>query len=1123
MRCPSCEVSNRDEASFCAACGAALGRSCASCSRSLSADARFCDACGQSVAGADAPPREAGSDYTPRHLASGVLASRSAREGERKQVTVLFVDVKGSVGLSAQVDSEDWHDIMERFFAIAGDAVHRFGGTLNQFTGDGIMALFGAPVAFEDHAHRAGLAALALREGFVAYRRELGRERGLDLSVRIGLNSGEVVVGSIGDDLRRDYTAQGYTVGIAARVQTLAPPGEIYLTEQTAGLTRGFFELEACGPFELAGARAPVRLFRLAAAARSRAGAPAPQSVAGRCIGRDAELARLEDALEGARAGLGRTVGVVGEAGLGKSRLCAEFLARCRDRHITVYETRCAAHGEGRPYLPIVELVRAALGVGGDATPESARAQVERRLAAVDPSLVELLPVALDFLELADPAQPAPPLDPAARQRLLLALLQALVDDATAASPAVVAVEDLHWIDEPSAELLARLVEAAQTRPLLLLVTLRPGFRAEWMGRASYEQIAVAPLPPAAVRELIAELLGPEAAQGPLSGWIAERSAGNALFVEEMVTALSSEGVLSGERGSYRQQRAHEEVEIPPTVQALLAARIDRLSETEKRVLQAAAVIGQPLAQELVSTVVGLDAKIVARALESLHQAEMLCVQSLYPQPRYAFRHPLIREVTYRSQLRDQRVRLHEAVASELARGHGRRVSAHAEGISYHFEQAGDPLEAARWLRRYCGWLAGRDLKRALASAQRVRDLLERVPESPEVLHLRLSSRSLVVSFGYQAGMPEEELEATLREAHQLAERGAPAAERDLALIHSSYGQAHLHRGDIATAIAATERALAFAKGAGDRELEHSLTSFVVFLLRATGRLQDALAVAEGALAVAHEHPEWGVRYVGHNVGTLLLHRRGALLCDTGRVLEGLDAISRAAARARDGDDGQILCWQLHDRIWLAELLGPTEGLLELAEEALAIAERRGSDAMLMQAVSARGAALHIAGRFEEARGAWERALTLSSEHNVARLYEPQCLAGLAEARFASGDAIAAEHALGQALGSAARLGLAPQEIRVQLARARLRLAVRPGAVADAAQALDRAEALADSIGAKAWGPVLAELRAACASAVGDSAGCEAELLAAARGWREMGDPARALRVSAEPIRALGV
>ncbi|MGH7288189.1 MAG: ATP-binding protein, partial [Myxococcota bacterium] len=621
---------------------------------------------------------------------------------------------------------------------------------------------------------------------------------------------------------------------------------------------------------------------------------------------------------------------------------------------------------------------------------------MQRRLAALDPGLADLLPVAFDFLELLDPAQPIPRLDPAARQRLLLALLQALVDDPSAATPAVVAVDDLHWIDEPSAELLGRLVEAAQTRPLLVLVTLRPGFRADWMNRAGYEQIALAPLAATAARELIAELLGPAASGGALADWILERAAGNTLFVEELVTALVSAGVLVGERGGYRQERSPGQVEVPPTVQALLASRVDRLSETEKRVLQAAAVIGQQVAPELVTSVVELDPETVARALESLHHAEVLSVQSLYPQPRYTFRHPLIREVTYRAQLREQRTRLHAAVAQQLVRTQGRQVSAHLEAIAYHFEQAGDPLEAARWLRRFCGWLARRDLKLSLTSARRVRDLLERVPESPEVLQLRLSARSLLVSLGYQAGITEEELEATLREAHALAERGAPAPQRELALLHSSYGQAQLHGGEVSAAIAASERALGFAKQAGDRELQYSLTTSVVFLLRSTGRLREALAVATGALEVAAQNPDWGLRYVGHRVGTLLLHRLGALLCDTGSAAEGFDAMQRAATRARESDDLQILCWQLHDRIWLAELLGPTQELSGFADEALAIAERRGSDGMLTQALGARGAAWHIAGSFEEAIAAWERALAISHERHTARIFEPQCLAGLA-------------------------------------------------------------------------------------------------------------------------------
>jgi tetratricopeptide (TPR) repeat protein len=296
----------------------------------------------------------------------------------------------------------------------------------------------------------------------------------------------------------------------------------------------------------------------------------------------------------------------------------------------------------------------------------------------------------------------------------------------------------------------------------------------------------------------------------------------------------------------------------------------------------------------------------------------------------------------------------------------------------------------------------------------------------------------------------------------------------------------------------------------------------VVFLLRATGRLREALAVAEQALATSEGKPDWGLRTMGHRVATLLLHRRGALLCDTGRAAEGLEAMEQAAGLAREQDDRQILCWQLHDRIWLAELLGPTRGLGELADEALAIAERRGSDSMLAQAFAARGAALRIGGRFEEAAPAFEQALAISSEHGAARVYDPQCLAALAEARCAAGDAAGAEAALDRALASAAALGSPSQEIRAQAARVRIRLGAGEAGLADAAEALARAAGLAAAIDAAGWEPTLAELRAALSAARGDGAARDAELARAAALWHAMGDPERAASAASEPIRALG-
>jgi class 3 adenylate cyclase len=435
VSCTACGHDNPDRAKFCLECGAALGPRCASCGTELPPAARFCLACGVPVAGAAraAQPDRPASErpphaYTPKHLAEKILTTRSALEGERKQVTVWFADVKGSMGLSEPLDPEDWHAILDRFFAVLTDAVHRFEGTVNQYTGDGVMALFGAPIAHEDHAHRACYAALHVKSELRALQDELRLSRGLDLQVRIGIHSGEVVVGKIGDDLRMDYTAQGHTVGLAQRMESIAAPNTAVLSDATAKRVEGFFALRSLGSSSVKGVREPVQVFELEGpgAARTRLDVSRARGFA-KFVGRSDELGDLEAALTRAEAGHGQVLGVVAEAGAGKSRLCQEFAERCRARGVTVRTAHGVAHGRAVPLFPILSFYRQALGLEERDEPALARQKVAGALAQLDPQLLEALPLLCEFLGVLDPqGRPAGVAGPE-RERRLLGLLKRIM------------------------------------------------------------------------------------------------------------------------------------------------------------------------------------------------------------------------------------------------------------------------------------------------------------------------------------------------------------------------------------------------------------------------------------------------------------------------------------------------------------------------------------------------------------------------------------------------------------------------------------------------------------------------------------------------------------------------
>ncbi len=699
MRCPHCRHQNRDTARFCGECGASLERriDCRRCSASNPAGQRFCDACGERLAAHAEPLREPRA-YTPGHLVEKILTTRSALEGERKQVTVLFADMVDSMLLAEKLDAEEWHRVLDRFLHVLADGIHRFEGTINQYTGDGIMALFGAPVAHEDHAQRACHAALHLIAELRALTEALDR-RGLGFSVRMGLNSGEVVVGKIGDDLRMDYTAQGHSVGLAARMQQMAPAGTIFLTEHTAGLVEGLFTLQNHGTATMKGVSTPVQVFELSGIGplRTRLEVSLRRGFS-RLVGREGELAWLENALARAAGSNGQVVGVVGDAGVGKSRLCLEFANRCRARGIVVHEAHCPAHGSAVPLLPIRDFLRSHFTLDEDGPAEKIRREIGERLLALDPDLHDAVPAVQSLLGLSDPG--ASEIPAAAVAERIGSLLRSLVQGPGASGPRVFLLDDAHWIDRASEDLVRELASAVAGTRTVLVANYRPDHQPAWISGSHASQRLLPPLGQEASRELLEDLLGSDLSVGDLAERIQDRSGGNPFFIEEIIQALAAGGSLAGRRGAYRLTAPVETVTLPATVQSLLAARIDRLGEHAKHLLQAAAVIGKEFDAPLVEEVSGLGAPELSAALALLREAELVDVLNPAPPVQYAFRHPLTREVAYHSQLGEQRARLHAAVAAALEKLRCDRLGEHAALIAHHWQASGLRYEAAQWQRR---------------------------------------------------------------------------------------------------------------------------------------------------------------------------------------------------------------------------------------------------------------------------------------------------------------------------------------------------------------------------------------------------------------------------------------
>jgi class 3 adenylate cyclase/tetratricopeptide (TPR) repeat protein len=1115
MRCPACGFENASGIKFCGECGAALKAKCPSCGFANAPGIKFCGECGKPLSEAVKPaqPPEPRS-YTPKHLAEKILTSRSALEGERKQVTVLFADVKGSMDLSEQVDPEEWHKIMDRFFAILSDGVHRFEGTINQYTGDGIMALFGAPIAHEDHAQRGCFAALHLRDELRGYAEELKRTRGLSFLVRMGLNSGEVVVGKIGDDLRMDYTAQGQIVGLAARMEQLASPGSAYLTEHTAKLVSGFFQIRDLGSFEIKGLRDAVRVHELEGVGRLRTRLDVSRTRGfSKFVGRNTEMAALEAALERAIAGNVQVLGVVAEAGTGKSRLCYEFVERCRAREIPVYEAHGVAHGKAVSLLPILEFFRSYFGITEHDTARAARDKIAGRMLLLDETLTEGLPLVFDFLGVADPERPSPPLGPEARQRQFLDLIRRLSSARSAREPAVHLYEDLHWFDRASDELLESLVEIAPGNRTLVLVNFRPEYHAGWMQRSYYHQLPLLPLRPEEIAELLGELIGTDPSLRHLGELIRERTGGNPFFIEEVHQSLVERGALVGSRGAHRLAKAVEEIGVPATVQIVLAARIDRLPEREKQVLQTASVIGKTFSEPILQRVADLGDGDLPAALHALTSAEFLYQEALYPQAEYAFKHPLTQEVAYRSQLAQQRASVHAAVARALVELGSGKLDEHAALLAYHWENAGEAREAATWHRRAAEWAGMNNSAEALRHWQRVRQLLDTLPETSQNLAERAVACGQIMTHLARLGDVEDQVSSLFREGRELATRsGDPHV---LSRVLNGFGLARCLAGAVEESLNPLLESVQRADGTEDKALKVAARYGLCFAYWLAGRLRECLATAQQGLELAQGDLCLGADYVGFSpsLGCSFFH--GFVLSLTGRPRDAAGEFDRAISLARASQQ-LALVWIGHSyQVLRCEVTGEAAPALAHARESLDYAERTGAQHGIIVSYRNLGIANIMNGAWYDALEVLGTALKMGRERRLS-MHEGGVLAAMAAAYLGLGD-----HERALALADEAvmvsRRGTRFWEFLALLTRIR---ALRETRGVEAASKIEATLAETDSwlqmSGAKSYEPFLHVERAELSRLGGDEATRQSELREAHRLFTEIGAPIRAAEVAKE-------
>jgi len=1111
MRCPACDRENPEGNRFCGGCAAPLERLCAACGHGNPADHRFCGECAAPLeASAGATPERDPRAYTPKHLADKILQSKSALEGERKQVTVLFADVKGSTELASELDAEEWYGISDRFLQILADGIHRFEGTVNQFTGDGVMALFGAPIAHENHAQRACYAALQLRDDLQRYGDELKRTRGIALTFRMGLNSGEVVVGKIGDDLRMDYTAAGLTTNLADRMQKLADPGAIYVSEHTGQLIEGYFELRDLGEFELKGVPDAIRVHELQGVGelRTRFDASRARGLS-RFVGREREMALLEAALERARAGKGQIVGIVAEAGTGKTRLNHEFAEHCRALGIPVVTDSCPPYGNVIPLRQAIAIQRSFFGITDEDSAEAARNKIAAQLSRLDPALAEHIPFAMDFLGVAEPGQELPSMDPEVRQREFLRYYRGT---SQSAGLIVALAEDMQWIDPASEAVSLEVCRIQQDLPRLYVMNFRPEYHPPQSDWPNYEEIRLKPLTAESTAELLVDLLGAEATGRGLESLIQGRAAGNPFFVEEIVQSLAESGALEGTRGAYRLAKPVDAIEVPSTVKAVLEARIDRLGERDKHILQSASVIGKEFSESVLASVAELPGEDLASGLSALRSADLVYEVSLFPEAEYAFKHPLTQEVAYDSQLSERRKRGHAAAAQALEELHADRLDERAALLAHHWEQASDTQHALAWHERAARWAQENDYRAADRHWRRVRALAQRIPEAEGAGAAQVRACRRVLALGSAVGIPPDDARSVYVEGTTLAN-----AREDLVglvLLEISYAQIRGYHNEVPEMLEHATKAAQMAERLDNVVLKVDAAVAVLRPLQWLGRFREGMEVCERALALIEDHPDLfaGTPYMRVEV----LHQQGSFLTQVGRPRESLAVLERAIALARRLGLERRAAPVYTDASITASYLGDIARMSDLARRAVEIAEEHG------------GAAVRISGQLalmqaQIANREWASALEVGAriqsiveETQIGLELESLVLMGFSQAYLGRGDLAAARETAEQADSLTRSHGLRLIELYAVLGLSRVALAEGESSAAEAEALLDRLARLIDETGGASIEPELCEARAALARIRGDEAGHERHLRKAHSLYTEAGATGHAERLARE-------
>ncbi len=912
---------------------------------------------------------------TPKHLTEKFLAARSM-EGERKQVTVLFADVAGFTSISEKLDPEEVHDLISPAVDIMTEEIHTYEGTIAQFLGDGLMALFGAPIAHEDSPKRAIYASLAIQERLSSYADEL-KDKGIAFNMRIGINTGLVIVGRIGDDLTMEYTALGDTVNLASRMESSARPGTVQVAEDTYRRAQGYFDFEDLGTSEVKGKEKPVRSYRVISPrpARTRVEASLPKGLS-HFVGRKRELEHLSDCFFQAKDGAGQVVGIVGEPGVGKSRLVLEFIQSLPSEDYTYLEGGCLHYGEAMAYRPILDILRSYFDIHEGESESSIREKIE--IANFDGHLTEILSPLQEILSLSVDDEEYSKLEPQVRRQMVFEAIRYLLTTESQRCPLILAVEDLHWVDKTSEEFLTYFVDGLTGSSILLILLYRPEYTAAWTSKTYCSEIRVDQLPKRTSAELVASILSEGDVDPEISELIVTRTAGNPLFIEEFTHSLIENGSIVKDNEHYTLSSDPADIQVPDTIQGIIASRLDRLEETSKRIVQVASVIGREFAYRLLATVTTMQEELKSY-LTSLQSLEFIYEKSLFPELEYIFKHALTQEVAYNSLLLKRRKELHGRIGQAIEDLYADRLEDFYEMLAYHYSRSTDTEKALAYLK-----LSGAKAARNLSNWEAIRfykeaiKLLDAQPETEETkrnkLKVYISINAPLAFLSYPEGSGE-----ILEKAERLAE--GLGDEVTLSKVYSTMAFYHTAKGNTSLAVKYSEKCFDKAEKTGAVDLMAKTAPNFCFALFWAGDVLKAADISRRALQLLEEqHREKDLYAGGFTTYASLCGFCVMALGSMGEFEEARAVFEKGLKNAHEANDtfgiGFVEC--CHTVPSYFERNG--DDLIDHARKAIEYYEETGVEILLGYVWSALGVGHCFLGDHETAREYGEKGINIQKE-----------------------------------------------------------------------------------------------------------------------------------------------